>query len=218
MEPLTIGLIVGGGILGAVVVSKMLSGKEKDEKAKQKKVLASANVTNDITGVGKGGVIMLPAFGPNKVPVETYVTRRHRYEDEEGYEWYELVCQQGARELLVEWYHEGRELVVTAGYQDENPTLDDLGLDADRLDQMDEDEEGRFTWDGTRFHYDDSGEVMYYEDDGREGEVFYVWDFEDDSETRFVSVEKWGRRKYEVFHLWEVDADDIEVYDAGSGH
>ena len=69
----------------------------------------------------------------------------------------------------------------------------------------------RFTWDGATFHYDDSGEVTYYEDGGREGENFYVWDFEDDSETRFISVEKWGRRKFEVFHLWEVDAEDIEV-------
>ena len=95
--------------------------------------------------------------------------------------------------------------------------LDDLNLDAERLEHFDDEEEGRFRWDGATFHYDDSGEVNYYENDGREYEPFYVWDFEDDSETRFISVEKWGRRKYEVYHLWEVDADDIEVYDAGSG-
>lgn len=213
-------LYIALGIGGVVVVSRLLTRKKDEEKRAQKEkdqVLSGANVTNDITRVKKGGVFMLPAFGPNKIPVETYVTARHRYVDEENDDWHELVCQQGKRNLLVEWYREGRELVVTAGYDDENPTMDDLGLDPEKLDHMDEEEEGRFTWDGATFHYDDSGEVTYYEDGGREGESFYVWDFEDDSETRFISVEKWGRRKFEVFHLWEVDAEDIEVYDAGSG-
>ncbi len=219
MEPITIA-IVAGGVVGVVVITRIITRKKKEDDDKDERrsnISSAANIANDITRVKKGGVFMLPAFGPNKMPVETYVTACHRYEDEEGDEWYELACQHGARNLLVEWYREGRELIVTAGYEDENPVLEDLNLDADRLEHFDDEEEGKFRWDGTTFHYDDSGAVMYYENDGREGEEFYVWDFEDDSETRFISVEKWGRRKYEVYHLWEVDADDIEVYDAGSG-
>ncbi len=209
-------IIIVGGIAAAAIVGSLLSRKKDDKKKAQKKAVSGANVTNDITRVGKGGVFQLPKFGPHKLSIETYVTAKHKYKDEEGDVWYELVCQHGKRDLLVEWYHEGRELVVTAGYEDENPSLDDLGLDEDSLTEMDEEEEGNFRWDGTKFHYEDSGEVRYYEHGKPPPETYYCWDFEDDSETRFISVEKWeGERKFKVYHLWEVDADDIEVYDAG---
>ncbi|MCA9539575.1 MAG: DUF4178 domain-containing protein [Myxococcales bacterium] len=211
-------ILIGMGVAGLIGV--LISRKKKEEQSRQQAreaVVRGANVTNDITGVRKGGVLHLPPFGKQRAPIETYVRTRHRYEDG-GAPWYELVCEHGNRELLIEWSREGRAVYVTAGFEDENPSLEDLGLDESKLIDFDEAERGSFPWDGATWHYVESGERMYFEDDGRDREGFYCWEFEDEGESRQITVEKWvGERKFQVYHLWRVDPKGIEIFDAGDG-
>ncbi len=151
-------MLAGVGI--AALIGYFLNRKGRAERQRTERraeTLSAANVTNDITKVGKGGVLRMPPFGASKVPIETYVKTRHRYEAD-GDRWYELVCEHGRRELLVEWSREGGEVYVTAGFEDENPTLEDIGITEDALIKFDDDERGDFEWQGVRWNYVESSD------------------------------------------------------------
>ncbi|MEE2789728.1 MAG: DUF4178 domain-containing protein [Myxococcota bacterium] len=190
--------------------------KAQAERNRQKRDLVQgANVTNDVTRVGLGGVLKLPAFGANPLGIETYVKAKHRYDDG-GAPWYEFECEFSGRKLLLEWERDGAEIYLTAGFDDENPKLEQLGITEEDLIRFDEDEKGSFEWDGAEWHYDDSSERRYYANDGQQSQGFYGWDFESEDETRYISVEKWeGDRKFYVYHGWALDAEKVEVFDAG---
>lgn len=217
MKPLLY-VLIGAGL--AVAIVKLLTRKKSQENKRlqeRQRVVSGANVTNDITGVKKGGVLKLPPFGTSKLPIETYVVTRHRYDDG-GAPWFELVCQHGRRELLVEYFYTGSRLVITGGFEDENPSLTDLGLTEADLVRFDEDEKGSFTWDGTTWLYEESGEVNYYADARGNGEAYYGWTFVSEDGHRNLSVEKWeGERGFPVYHLWKIDERQVEVFDAGDG-
>ena len=192
--------------------------KKKEREKQRKRAIKNANVSNDITRLRKGGVLKLPPFGSQRSPIETYVEERHRYSDGEGFEWWELSCAHGRRELLIEWSKEGRELYITAGFEDENPSLSDLNLKEDDLIRFDEDKRGEFNWGGTSWHFDESGENRFYENDGSKVEEYYGWSFESKDQSRFLNIEKWqGARRFKVYHLWLIDQRGIEIYEAGEG-
>lgn len=215
-------LFVAVGMAIAAAIAAVISRRKREEterKQAREQAVTGANITNDITRVVRGGVLRLPPFGTNRLPIETHVVTRHRYQDADGgTPWFELVCEHGKREMVVEWSRDGGELHITAGYEDENPSLEDLGLDEARLIEFDESQRGDFEWDGQKWHYVESGERNYFADDGRERDGFYCWEFESDDESRNLTIEKWqGARKFDVYHLWMVDARAVEVYDAGDG-
>jgi hypothetical protein len=215
---LIIYMLAGVGI--AALIGKFVSRKKNAEKQRrdaQAEVLGAANITNDITQVKKDGVVRLPPFGDSKVPIETYVTKRHRYDEGPGSaSWYELVCQHGRRELLLEWSREGGQLYVTGGFEEDNPKFPQLGLTEAQLVDFDENEEGSFEFNGVTWHYEESGERLYYENEGREGEGYYAWEFTNEEESRYISIEKWpGDRTFTVYHLWSIDAEAIEVFEGG---
>ncbi|MBU0549994.1 DUF4178 domain-containing protein [Myxococcota bacterium] len=205
---------------GAAALAMYLITRRRDQAAQAAKAredaLSNANVTNDITQVREGGVLKLPPFGAQRAPIETYVKARHRYEDPEGHVWYELVCEHGRRELLLEWAKYGRVIDLTGGFEDENPTLEALGLDEDALIRIDEDQKGEFEWDGVHWRLEESRESFFFEADGAAREGYYGWCFEAADRRRFISIEKWeGERHFTVYHLWLIDAQAVEVYEAG---
>jgi len=215
MSPLIYVLIgVGAAILIGVIISRRSAARRKAARDRQQ-LLNGANVTNDVSGVGPGGVLRVPAFGPNATDRETHVTARHRYVDDEN-AYYELVCEDGARTLLLQHGHEDGELYVSAAYEDQNPSLGELGLTGGVLSDFGDREAGDFEWDGVRWRYEYSCEAFFYEDAGRQREGFYQWSFTDRGETRYVSVEKWAdERDFQVYLRWSIDPEDIEVYSAG---
>lgn len=217
MSPILYILIGAGAAVGIAWLLTRKKSQEQRRLQERQRVVSGANVTNDITGVKKGGVLKLPPFGTSKVPIETYVVTRHRYDDG-GAPWFELVCQHGRRELLVEYFREGSKLVITGGFEDENPTLQALDLSEEDLIHVDDEEEGTFQWDGVTWHYEESGEVNYYEGDRGQAETYYGWTFESEDGTRHLSIEKWaGERTFHVYHLWKIDERQVEVFDAGDG-
>ncbi|MCA9546812.1 MAG: hypothetical protein KC613_20545, partial [Myxococcales bacterium] len=77
-------IFVLAGVGVAALVGFFINRKKSAERSRQRSreaTLSSAHVTNDITKVGKGGVLKLPPFGKSRVPIETYVKHRHRYEE-----------------------------------------------------------------------------------------------------------------------------------------
>ncbi len=198
-----------------MVVNQFTTKKDK-EKAERAETISGANVTNDLSRVYVGGVFELPAFASLLSPIETYVTARNRYSDGET-SWYELVCDYNGRKLNVEWEREGQSLSVCAGFEDENPSLSDLGLTEDALSEFDENGAGRFEWDGLTWVYAESEETSFYENDGREEECFYGWHFQTEDNTRYISIEKWqGDATFYVYATFSVPTDKINVFDGGT--
>lgn len=211
-------ILAGVGVAAIVgIIINRIRGPKRAREREREETLSSAEATNDITGVKKDGVLRIAPFGRMVAPIETYVKKRHRYSEANSPDWYELVCVMGNRELLIEWYREGSRVDITAGFEDENPTLKDLGLTEDDLVAFDERAQGEFTWDNANWQFEDSGERFYFEDDGREREGFYAWDFVG-RDGRSISVEKWeGDARFYVYHAWRVDPDGVEVFEAGRG-
>lgn len=206
---------VGVATLVGVVISRV-NQRARARKQAREAVVGGANVTNDITRVGVGGVLRLPPFGRSAAPIETYVEHRHRYDEEGEAPWYELICVHGKRELLIEWERRAAALHVTGGFEDENPSLSDLGLSEQDMIALDEGERTSFRWDGVEWRLAESGERRYYEDDGQRAEGYYGWDFQAPGGDRFVSIEKWADEPdFDVYHLWRIDASAVEIYDAG---
>ncbi|MGC6415970.1 MAG: DUF4178 domain-containing protein [Bradymonadia bacterium] len=211
-------MMIGIGV--AVAVGLLISRRKKqaDARAAQRQeTLSGANIQNDISRVGAGGVLALPRFLPGETgSFETYVKSRNRYSDGES-TWYELICEDQGRDVLVEWQRDGRSIVISVGLADQNPTLDDLGLDEAGLIAYDEGQAEHFTWGEQTWTYVESCERHYYEGDGAEGEGLYAWEFRNDDNTQFLTVEKYaGEDDFEVYHQHRVPTDQVNVFDAGN--
>ena len=183
--------ILAGIVIALAVGMFVSSSKTKAQNAANKRAetVGGANVTNDISRVYPGGVFELPAFGNQLMPFETYVKSRNRYSDSET-SWYELVCDFEGRKLNVEWEKEGQSISVVAGFDDENPSLEDLALTEAQLSEFDENESGTFEWSGQTWVYADSDELSFYENDGDDEERFYGWEFQTKDGKRFITIEK----------------------------
>ncbi|MEE2755749.1 MAG: hypothetical protein VYA30_03770 [Myxococcota bacterium] len=212
-------MLIGMGI--AAAIGLYLSNKAKQKKqrdAARQAAVSGANIKNDITRVGSGGVLAIPHFTPGETGTfETYVKSRNRYTQEGRGQWFELICECKGRNVLVEWQKEGNSLYVTAGYEDENPSIDRLNLTEADLIQFDEGQRQSFSWSGHTWTYEHSCERTYYENDGNSGEGFYAWEFSLPDETQYITIEKYeGDDGFEVYHQHRIDANKINVYDAGS--
>ena len=211
-------IYIASGIAIAVVIGLIISAMTKKKKAEADEraaTVSGANVTNDLSRVFTGGVFEVPPFGAQLTSIQTYVKTRHRYSDGET-SWYELACDYEGRQLNVEWEREGQSLHVSAGFDDENPSLSDLGLTEQNLSDMDEVEAGSFQWDGVTWKYANSEELSFYEDSGDEEETFYGWDFQTENGDRFITIEKWpGDAQFYVYATYAVDPEKIEVFDGG---
>lgn len=207
------------GIVIATAVGLVISSINRKKKAEQEKrdaTVTGANVTNDISRVFEGGVMEIPPFGTQLSPIQTYVQARHRYSDGES-SWYELTCDFEGRKLNVEWEREGKSLYVSVGFDDENPSLQDLGIDENRLSEIDEAEAGSFQWDGVTWQYANSEELSFYEQDGTDEETFYGWEFQSGPGDRYINIEKWaGDAQFYVYATYRIEAEDIEVFDGGT--
>ena len=139
------------------------------------------------------------------------VERKNQYESDAG-EWFEVIGEDGERRFWVEWAEED-ELFVTATTNKRPMGLASVGLTEEKLIQMDEENsiDSHFTYEGTRYHYKNSQEVIYYEDEEGDGEGFYLWDFVSREEKRVLSVVKWEGVPFQVFISEVVPSEKISV-------
>lgn len=147
--------------------------------------------------VKKGGVFTITGFNSDYDDADLIVDQVDR------------IGQGGrvvSRELKI--HHEGRERwisveksggsVSVSVTEPKSPRLSELGLDEDRLAEMDESQAGEFDWDGTTWSYTGSGERFWFENDGRQSEGFYYWEFESADGERYLSMSKFEGEPFEV--------------------
>mgnify|MGYP001261044213 CR=1 FL=1 len=212
-------MLIGMGVATAIGLYLSNRTKQKKEReAAREAAVTGANIKNDITGVGSGGVLAIPHFTPGEHGTfETYVKSRNRYAQDGRGQWFELICECKGRNVLVEWQKDGKDLYVTAGYEDENPSLDDLKLTESDLIKFDEGQRKDFSWGGLTWTYEQSCERTYFEGDGQSGDGFYAWEFTTSDESQYITIEKYeGDDGFEVYHQHRIDASQVNVYDAGS--
>ena len=211
-------MLVGMGFAAAIgLYLSNRAKKKKDREAAREAAVTGANIKNDITRVGPGGVLALPHFTAGQSGAfETYVKSRNRYTQDGRSAWYELVCECKGRNILVEWQKEGRELYISAGYEDANPSLADLQLTEAELIEFDEGRRRDFSWQGSLWTYELSCERTYFEGGSSSGDGFYAWEFRNGDDTQYITIEKYeGDDGFEVYHQHRVDPALVNVYDAG---
>jgi hypothetical protein len=69
-----------------------------------------------------------------------------------------------------------------------------------------EDGPGQIVYEGTTYYLDDDGGGLFLENGQGPEQEFIYWDYEDEKEERFVTIEQWGENEFEAYAgIWVED-------------
>jgi hypothetical protein len=162
-----------------------------------------------IEGVGLGDYVRLSG---ELYRVETVSEYR-----EKASSWYELELfgLTSGTTTHLEWEKDDEVEVTVNGPE---LSLAEIGVTADQVEAMSEEERGSISYDGRTYHYDDDYGAVYQRggstDDDSEEKV-YFYDFETRDERYCLAIEEWGDAnsgyEYAAFVGEYVEPDTIEV-------
>lgn len=139
------------------------------------------------------------------------IQRINRYESD-GETWYEYLGKIGDQPYWIEW-EEDDDLQITGTDTKDPMKLSEIETTEEELARMD-DEESRDNYiffNGKKFFYESSIEAVYFKDNGKKGEGFYVWDFISENNEEVITVEKWEGEPFEVYLSYVIPPDQITV-------
>lgn len=136
---------------------------------------------------------------------------------EKSSRWHELELfgLESGTPCYVEWEKDDEIEVSVNGPE---LSLGDIGVTADQIEEMSDEETGSISYDGRTYHYDDDYGAVYLRGgssgDGTEEKV-YFYDFETRDERYCLAVEEWGDAstgyEYVAFVSEYVEPETIEV-------
>jgi hypothetical protein len=142
------------------------------------------------------------------------------YREKSG-SWWELECfgLESGETLWVEWERDDEVEISVSGPA---LSLQQIGVSAGQVEEMSDEEEGRISFGGRTYHYDDDYGATYFRDPSSAGEPVYFYDFETRDGRHGLTVEEWGDAsqgyEYEAFASESMGPDEIEVVAlSGSG-
>ena len=141
-----------------------------------------------------------------------FVERVHRYSSPAD-TWHELLCVDGDTSLWIDWT-DGSELSVTIT-EDTGPSgLSATGLSEDDLIQLDEEHsiDNLVTIDGDNYYYQNSAEVLFFQDGKGPGDAFYQWDFILEQGGMALTISKREGRPFEVVFSEAIANESITLY------
>ena len=187
---------------------RSLFGKKKRRGAKP----GETPKDDSIRSAGVGDVVVISGFSPTFDDAYFIVESKSRLESAFGNS-YELVAVDGDRKVSIEW-SEGDDLLISVTEYGETIPLSDIGADQDALTRWDDQKstENLVEYQGQRYYYKNSYEVLYFKDEGSEGEGFYMWEFGSEDEERGISVVKWEGMPFEVYASVAVSPHVVRVY------
>lgn len=133
---------------------------------------------------------------------------------EKSERWYELECFSltSGVTTYIEWERDDEIEVSVNGPE---LSLAQVGVTADRVERMSDEESGSISFEGRSYHYDDDYAATYHRESSASGEKVYFYDFETKDEKYCLTVEEWGDEssgyEYMAFVSEYVDPDAIEV-------
>jgi hypothetical protein len=180
-------------IAGVAFVVWILKDKRKREAENSDD---AQNRVDNIQQVGAGVVLSLRGIGDDIEDFDIVVQAKHLYV-EDGFEWHELECERGAEKVWIEIEMDDElELSICR----DKMSIKDAGFSVDDLERIERDDDGKLTVNGVKYIFEDWGEATFYRNQNRsQGEQFKYWDFESKDGRKFLTVERWGQREYQVF-------------------
>ena len=133
---------------------------------------------------------------------------------EKNEKWAELECFSltSGETTTFEWEQDDEIEISING---PGMSLAEVGVSADQVEEMSDEEEGKISFDGRTYHYDDDYGATYFRGGSSEGEKVYFYDFETKDEKFCLSVEEWGDEsagyEYKAFVSEYLEPDAIEV-------
>jgi len=184
---------------------------------KKKEQEANAHAPKELTleNVQAGGVIHLRNVGPDMEEYDVTILSKAVYREGENNEWYELEGDNGRQKVWI-GIEEDDGLDVTLTLR--RLKLREIPINREDLDRMDETAEGEFEFEGEKFYFEYSNEASYFADgnvsSGNE-DFFYYWEFENESEDKYITVEEWENGKFEVTLAISLRSSNVQVYSLG---
>ena len=177
---------------------------------RKKKPPASSSLGETIKDAGVGDVFTVTGLSLDYEESYFIVAKKNRYESFSGRS-YELLGVDGDHRLWVHWSDEGG-LFVSAMAERKPTGLEGVGLTEDDLVRMDDQHsiDNSVTHEGVQFHYKNSGEAFLYQDNGPDGEGFYLWEFAGDD--KMLSIDKYEGMPFQGFVSDVVPPDSVTVY------
>lgn len=188
------------------------------QKNKQKKEQeAKLNTPKELTleNVGPGGVIHLMNVGPNMEEYDVTILSKSIYREGESNEWHELEGDNGKQKVWIS-IEEDDGLDVTLALR--ALKLRELPINRSDLDRMDEAAEGEFEFEGETFYFEYSNEASFFSDSNTSAEnesFFYYWEFENEKEDQFITIEEWENGKFEITLSVPLKSSQVKVYSLG---
>ena len=183
--------------------------QKANSQAKPKRLKPYGEDELRIENVKGGAVIHLSGIGKEMEDFDLKVVAKHTYRQGES-SWYELECDRGEDKVWIDMEEDDElELAICL----KKLKLRDIGVSKEELDKMDDDEEGKFQYDGITFYLEDSDPAVFYRySDDKNAEKYYYWDFEADSEDKFIGIEKWSNGDYDVSYSEKIRPSQVTVY------
>lgn len=139
---------------------------------------------HSIEDVGAGGYIRLEGKSYRCDGVSAY--------ERDGFRWLELTlfCLQDAQTYYLEWEKEDEVSVFVTRRK---LTFAESGIQSkENLWEISEAEEGEANFQGRVFYYHEDSAVTYFRDPNGEGTPFHQYQFAEDGNRAYISVEEWG--------------------------
>ncbi len=201
-------ILAVGALIGIYLVNKKKNSSAGSD-------ISNSNITQpSVENLQKGGVFRINGFGLRLDDVDLLVLDRHEYR-EGGYKWFELECETGTDKL---WLNVERDDDLEITVSMAKMRLSELGVTKEDLQRFDDDEDGKFSFEGKKFHYEDSGSAQFYRSgDMSNRQDFYYWEFESEEDPRFIGVERWSDGSFEVHVSDAIKESRITVYSNSGG-
>ncbi len=171
-------------------------------------------VDNSIRAAQVGDVVVVQGLSLDLDEAYLVIEQVHHYAGN-GLEWREIVATDARRQVRLECSGEGRDLFVTASTDRRAVGLEAIGLTEDDLITLDEAHsiDNGVVIEERRYAYRNSFEAFHYPNDqGEEGEGFYVWEFVADDGHDMLAITKFEGIPFEAHFSEIIDPDNVLVY------
>ena len=179
---------------------------------RKKKASGKGPADDSIRAAGVGDIVFIQGFWEDGADAYLIVEEINRLESAYG-ESKEVVGVDGERRASLEWTEDGG-LHISATTQDRPLGLSAIGLDYETLVEWDDYKsiENSIEYEGLRYFYRNSYEVLHFKGDSLDGEGFWIWEFIRDDEEGAVTVVKWEGLPFEVYASANIPPHLVTVY------
>lgn len=168
-----------------------------------------------LENVRPGGLIHLMNVGPLMEEFDVSILSRGVYRAGQNDEWYELEGEAAKGKVWIT-LEDDDGLDVTLATR--KLKLRDLPIVRNDLDEMNENGDGEFEFEGKTYYYEVSAEASYFPDGNISPDnesFFYYWEFETSDSDEFITIEEWENGRFEVTLSHPIKESQVKIFSLG---